>query len=69
MRLRVLFVLSALGTALALPGAPSAQTPTTLTFNYTGAAQTWTVPAGVSSATFDAFGAQNGGRATATIAV
>ena len=54
---------------------------TTETFNYTGAAQTWTVPAGVTEATFDLYGAQGhggccpfsafpgglGGRATATI--
>jgi Glycine rich protein len=51
---------------------------TTQTFNYTGAVQTWTVPAGVTSASFDLFGAQGGGRggppglgghATATIPV
>jgi hypothetical protein len=57
----------------------------TETFDYTGSAQTWTVPAGVTSATFDVYGAQGagfvpgafggvfdpvpGGRATATIAV
>ena len=54
---------------------------TTETFNHTGAAQTWTVPAGVTSATFDLYGAQGagldfpafapglGGRAMATIPV
>ena len=52
---------------------------TTETFNYTGAAQTWTVPAGVTSASFDLFGAQGGlistnspglgGHATATISL
>ena len=59
--------------------APAAAT--TETFNHTGAAQTWTVPAGVTSATFDLYGAQGagldfpafapglGGRATATIPV
>ena len=31
------------------------------TFDYTGAPQTWTVPANVSSATFDVYGAQGGG--------
>ena len=31
---------------------------TTVTFNYTGAAQTWTVPAGVTSITVDAYGAK-----------
>jgi len=50
------------------------------TFEFTGAAQSWTVPDGVSQATFDVFGAQGGsdtsgkagglgGKATATIAV
>ena len=50
------------------------------TFEFTGAAQSWTVPDGVSQATFDVFGAQGGsepsgkpgglgGEATATIAV
>jgi Ca2+-binding RTX toxin-like protein len=34
---------------------------TTVTFNYTGAGQTWTVPAGVTQATFDLYGAQGGG--------
>ena len=53
---------------------------TTCTFAYTGAAQSWTVPTGVTQATFDVFGAQGGseptgkpgglgGEATATIAV
>ena len=32
-------------------------------FAYTGAAQTWAVPAGVTSATFDLYGAQGGGNA------
>jgi hypothetical protein len=61
----------------ALPGGASAATVTE-TFDFTGAAQTWTVPAGVDEATFDVYGAQGGsysptgglgGRATATIAV
>jgi hypothetical protein len=49
----------------------------TLTFNYTGAAQTWTVPAGVSSVNVDMAGAQgatvtgdnggNGGRTQVTV--
>ena len=55
---------------------------TTCVFAYTGAAQSWTVPEGVTSATFDLYAAQGGGntgydqlaaglggRATATIAV
>jgi hypothetical protein len=62
----------------ALPSAATAATVTE-TFGYTGAVQTWTVPAGVTSATFDLHGAaggagpggvpSRGGRATATIAV
>jgi Glycine rich protein len=35
-------------------------TTCTETFAFTGAAQNWTVPAGVTSATFEAFGAQGG---------
>ena len=53
---------------------------TTCVFEYTGAAQSWTVPTGVTSATFDVYGAQGGsdrfahlgglgGHAKATIAV
>ena len=33
---------------------------TTVTFNVTGGVQTWTVPGGVTSATFDLWGAQGG---------
>lgn len=52
-------------------------TPTTVTFNHTGAAQTWTVPADVTRATFDLYGAEGagennggrGGRTTATVRV
>jgi hypothetical protein len=67
-----------LGT-LALAAPASA---TTRTFSFTGAAQTWTVPAGVTQAKFNLYGAQGagivgdplfaaglGGRARATIAV
>ena len=39
---------------------PPPGTATTETFNYTGAAQTWTVPAGVTTATFDVYGAEGG---------
>jgi uncharacterized repeat protein (TIGR01451 family) len=51
----------------------------TCTFTYTGAAQTWTVPGGVTQATFDVYGAQGGhifgitggagGEAAATLAL
>ncbi|MBE0638103.1 MAG: hypothetical protein IH598_06275, partial [Bacteroidales bacterium] len=37
-----------------------AYSQTTETFNYTGAVQTWTVPAGVTSVTIEAWGAQGG---------
>ena len=43
---------------LALAAPASAATET---FNFTGAAQTWTVPAGVTEVTFDLYGAQGGG--------
>jgi hypothetical protein len=42
------------------PGCTTTAGATTCVFAYTGAAQTWTVPAGVTSATFDVFGAQGG---------
>lgn len=55
------------------------RTPTVVTFNYTGAPQSWQVPAGVTSIQVDAYGAQGGtsggaigglgGRAQATIPV
>jgi hypothetical protein len=35
-------------------------TATSCTFSYSGAAQTWTVPTGVTQATFGVFGAQGG---------
>jgi len=56
----------------------SASAPVTVTFNYTGGVQTWTVPANVTQVTIDAFGAQGGneaaqgglgGEATATFTV
>src|SRR5918994_2728101 len=34
------------------------------TFSYTGAAQSWTVPEGVTQATFDVYGAGGGGAST-----
>ena len=59
----VVSVLS-LSTALVgvLPGRAEAATPVTVTFTYTGAAQPWTVPDGVTQVTIDAYGAQGGGR-------
>ncbi|MBK7308484.1 MAG: M36 family metallopeptidase [Chitinophagaceae bacterium] len=41
-------------------------TPTTTTFNFTGAAQTFTVPTGVTSINFTALGAEGGSGATGT---
>jgi hypothetical protein len=76
-----------LGTGLvayAAPGTPACPAASvsgntaTVTCNYTGGMQTWTVPAGIVSATFHVFGAQagggnvgggNGGEATATTTV
>ncbi len=57
--------------------APVDPTPQTLTFNHTGAAQSWTVPDDVVEATFDLYGGQGagegkgglGGRVTATLPV
>ena len=69
----------ALAVALLLPATAGA---TTDTYDYTGDVQSWVVPAGVTSATFDLYGAEGGtaydssygaaglgGRATATLAV
>ena len=47
--------------ALAMLASAAPASATTETFNYTGAAQTWTVPAGVTEATFDLYGAQGDG--------
>jgi hypothetical protein len=62
--------------ALAAPSCATSGTTVTCTFNYTGAPETWTVPAGVTSATFDLYGAGHsdfvngkGGRVVATLAV
>lgn len=66
------------GTAGAAGVCATASGSTTCTFDYTGAAQTWTVPDGVTQVTLDVFGAQGGnnsspggqgGRATATLTV
>src|SRR5579859_129123 len=56
--------LSGSSMAVAAQPATSAQT---VTFTYTGAAQTWTVPAGVNRATFDVLGAQGGTGAEAPL--
>ncbi len=78
----------AIGVAVPAATSPSVQAgvgdTVVVTFEYTGAAQTWVVPATVSVATFDVYGAQGGsgnvetgapqlgglgGRATATVSV
>ena len=46
-------------------GCITVATTTTCTFNYTGAAEAWVVPAGVTSAVFDLFAAQGGSFAAA----
>ena len=51
-------LLCALAAVLAAPTAASAAT--TETFDYTGGVQTWTVPPGVTSGTFDVYGASGG---------
>ena len=76
---RLSMMLSALVVSSAAFALPAGAAADTVTFDHTGAAQTWTVPAGVTSATFDVYGAgggaftnatdSSGGRATATIPV
>src|SRR5580765_9088385 len=44
----------------ATPSCVTSAGTTTCTFSYTGAAESWTVPAGVTSATFDLYGAEGG---------
>jgi hypothetical protein len=75
--------LAPLSVAAAPCGTSTSGGKTTVTFCYTGGAQTWTVPAGVKSATFTVFGAAGGvsnafttpppgglgGKAVATIAL
>ena len=74
------FTLALTTAALVALGLPGTVAAATLTFEYTGAAQTWTVPAGANEVTFDLYGAQGagaggvfagglGGRATAIIPV
>ena len=66
------------GTAQAAPVCTTSGDYMVCTFNYTGATETWTVPAGVTEATFDLYGASGvasdlsigrGGRVMATLAV
>lgn len=57
-----LWAIAPAGAAAALPSNCSlAGADVICTFGYTGAAQTWTVPAGVTMASFDVQGAQGGG--------
>lgn len=53
--------------ALAAAALAAPASATTESFAFTGTPQTWVVPAGVTQGTFDIFGAQHGGRATASI--
>lgn len=73
-------IIGVLASALGfLAVATSAQAQTTVTFDYTGAAQSWVVPAGVTSVDIEALGAQGydagsdlggrGGQASGTLAV
>ena len=56
-------IIASLAACLALPAAAGADTQT---FNYTGAAQNFTVPAGVTELTVDAYGGAGGNSATGT---
>jgi len=59
--LSALSALALAGSATALPSnCTQSGTTVTCTFAYTGSAQTWTVPAGLTDATFDVQGAQGG---------
>src|SRR5690349_17907945 len=59
-----LLALAPAGAAAALPSNCSISGATaTCTFSFTGGNQAWTVPAGVTSATFDVEGASGGGLA------
>ena len=51
---------SGAGAVSCVPADPSPGDTATCTFSYTGAAETWVVPAGVTSATFELWGAQGG---------
>ena len=60
-RTRIALAAAVAALSLAVVAAPASAT--TETFLYTGAAQSWEVPAGVTSATFDVQGAQGGSTA------
>jgi len=53
-------VIAALGLGSAASSGSASAAPTSTTFSCTGAAQSWTVPAGVTSITVDAWGAAGG---------
>ena len=61
---RPLLILVLVAPASAVVGASPAAAATD-SFEYTGATQQWIVPAGVTSATFDVFGASGGPTAAA----
>jgi hypothetical protein len=63
---RLLLLLALLAAASAVAGASPASAATEL-FAFTGATQQWIVPAGVTSATFDVFGASGGPNSAASI--
>lgn len=58
--LAALFILAGFETAHAAPTCTTSGQQVTCTFNFTGAAETWTVPDGVTQATFELYGAQGG---------
>jgi len=60
---RIGFAITILALALSqvVETAPASATGTTVTFSYTGAQQSWTVPSGVTSIQVDVRGAQGGG--------
>lgn len=52
---------------LAVPSVHAAGATSQVTFSYTGAAQTWSIPAGVQSVAFEATGGFGGGMGAATV--
>src|SRR6516164_3479546 len=63
----LLIAVAPAGPAGASTGCVTAGKVTTCTFTFTGGAQTWTVPAGVRSATFTLYGAEGGTAVGGTI--